>query len=352
MIKLIKSLAVAILTGAFAFGNANAGGMDSQCPDSEYFSGLMTDICWTCSLPISLFGLTDPPPGANEDFMCACDNELGIPIPGFAVGFFQPDQIMEVSTIPYCSPTLGGIQLSNDYTHIGTPLDQKDNGEYGGDDTNEKAQLVQYHYNYLASPVLKMMQVLAIPECDKNPGTIDLDIMFMSPLTIEWYDDLMSFVLNPDAVAFANPIGQAMCMYDCAETMISGVSSEANWHCAGCDGSLYPLTGNISGAATNPIQASSLVTTRAIAKTHRLGLSARTLGKDAMCEYVYSPMIPKAQYKMQLAFPIPQASGTCCQALGDNWLKWGLGRTAPGGGKDTTFVYNIFRYADCCIPFM
>ncbi|MDA0152412.1 TraU family protein [Vibrio sp. Makdt] len=353
MKSLVRKITVALASATLLLsGASSAGGMDSQCPDSEYFTGLMTDICWTCALPISLFGLTDPPEGANDDFMCACDDDLGIPIPGFAVGFYQPDQIMEVSTIPYCSPTLGGVQLSNDYTHIGTSLDDKSGDDPNSQESNEKSKLVQYHYNYLASPVLKMMQVLAIPECDKTPGTVDLDIMFMSPLTVEWYDDLMSFVLNPDAVAFANPVGQAMCMYDCAETMLTGEASQANWHCAGCDGSLYPLTGNISGAADNPIQATSLVTQRAIAKSHRLGLSALTMGKDAMCKYKYTPMLPKSQYKFQMAFPSAQASGSCCQPLGENWLKWGLGRTSPGGGEDTTFVYNIFRWADCCIPLL
>ncbi|MUJ20336.1 TraU family protein [Aliivibrio fischeri] len=324
---------------------ANAGGMDAQCPDSKYFEGLVDKVCWSCMLPISLFGLTEPPAGANTDFACACPDEFGIPMPGFAAGFFQPDQLMEVSNIPWCSPTLGGVQLSEDYTHIGNSIAPK-NGE------SERQPLVQMHYNYLASPILKMMNLLMIPECEKTPGVVDLDIMFMSPLTAEWYDDLLSFVLTPDAAAFANPIGQAMCVYDCGLTMATGEASEANWHCGGCDGSLYPLTGNVTGSADNPIKTSSLITQRAIAKSHRLGLSAKTMGKKAMCEFVYTPMIPKSQYKLQLSFPIAESGGECCHPLGANWLTWGLGRIAPGGGKDSTFVYNVFRYADCCIPIL
>lgn len=354
MKKKIKLFIISLIsTFILLSSTVSAGGMDDQCPDSKYFEGLMTDICWSCALPISLFGLTDPPDGANTDFMCACDNDLGIPIPGFSVGFFSPDQILEASTVPYCSPTLGGIQLSNDYTHIGTAIDKKQDDDPSIFSIDEEVgTLVQYHYNYLASPVLKMMQVLAIPGCDKNPGIVDLDIMFMSPLTLEWYDDMLSFVLNPDAVAFANPLGQALCIYDCAEIMLTGRASEAHWNCAGCNGSLYPLTGNIVGSTDNPIQSSSLITQRAIAKAHRLGLSPQTMGKEAMCEYVYNPMLPKSQYKVQLAFPSPNSGGTCCQPLGENWLKWGLGRMSPGGGKDSTFVYNIFRWTDCCIPLL
>lgn len=333
---------------------ANAGAMDDQCPNSEYFSGLVTDICWSCMLPIQLFGLTDVPEGANTSFACACPDDLGIPMPGFATGFFQPDQILEVSTVPWCSPTLGGIQMVSDVTHLGGANEQSEKSEsLSGPDTSEEAQpMAQFHYNYIASPVMKMMQVLVVPECDKTPGVVDLDIMFMSPMTVEWQDDLMSFLMNPDALAFANPIGQAVCVADCAATMATGKGALGNWHCAGCEGSLYPLTGNVTGQSDNLIQSSSLIMQRAIAKTHRLGLSAQTMGEEAMCSYLYNPTIPKSQYKFQLAFPFGQASGECCQPLGDNWMKYGLGRTAPGGGKDTTVVFNIFRYTDCCIPWL
>ncbi|MEF1336580.1 TraU family protein [Vibrio rotiferianus] len=357
MLESAKQCLTAIFTfGLFSFLSITPAyaGMDSQCPDSKYFEGMMTDLCWSCSLPITLFGMTEPPEGANEDYLCACDDALGILAPGFSVGFRQPDQIMEVSTIPYCSPTLGGIQLNDDYTHIGTSSDNKaaDAPVQDGSQTGDQSlKMVQYHYNYIASPVLKMMKVLAVSECDKSPGVVDLDILFMSPLTVEWYDDLMSFLINPDAVAFANPVGQALCIYDCAQIMATGEGSLKLWHCAGCDGSLYPLTGNITGAADNPIQASSLVTQRAIAKSHRLGLSPQTMGKDAMCKYLYNPTIPKSQYKVQLAFPVAETEGTCCHPLGENYLKYGLGRMAPGSGKDTTFVYNVFRWSDCCIPF-
>lgn len=353
-----KHCLVLLLTNALSIFSSNSfADMSGQCPDSEYFQKMTTDICWGCMIPISLFGLTDPPDGANEDFACACEDDLSVPVPGFSVGFFQPDQIMEVSSIPWCSPTLGGVQLSSDYTHLGSSIQKQEQNdiEAGGeiiDTAAESLPMVQLHYNYLASPIMKMMQVLAIPECDKSPGIVDLDIMFMSPLTPEWYDDLLSFVINPDAVAFANPIGQAVCVADCAKIMATGRGSKENWYCAGCDGGLYPLTGNITGSAENPIQSASLVTQRAIAKAHRLGLSPQTMGKEAMCSYKYAPMIPKSQYKTQLAFPSAQASGTCCQPLGENWLKYGLGRISPGGGKDTTLVFNIFRYSDCCIPWL
>ncbi|MCQ1060277.1 TraU family protein [Photobacterium sp. ZSDE20] len=343
-----------IFLSLFLSSNVHAS-MSDQCPSSDYFGGLVSDVCWSCIIPISLFGglLGDAPDGAYDSFLCSCKDDLGIPMPGFNAGFFQPDQILELSNVPYCSPTLGGVQLSSDYVHIANSSHNKDTiNSFAA--RVESEPLVQMHYNYLANPIMKMMNVLMIPECDKSPGVVDLDIMFMSPLTIEWYDDMLSMLLQPDAIAFANPIGAAACMVDCGETMVRGKASERNWHCAGCEGSLYPLTGNATGSSDNPIRTAALLSQRAIAKSHRLGLSPLTMGKDAMCEYVYTPTIPKPQYKMQIAFPFKQSASNqkCCHPLGENWMKYGLGRIAPGGGKDSTIVYNVFRYTDCCIPWL
>ncbi|MBB1372623.1 TraU family protein, partial [Pseudoalteromonas sp. SR45-4] len=42
-------------------------------------------------------------------------------------------------------------------------------------------------------------------------------------------------------------------------------------------------------------------------------------------------------------------NGQCCHPLGDFWMNWGKGRKSPGGGKDNSFVYSIFKYNDCCV---
>ena len=346
---LLKLIVVASFV--FSMGNATASGAasfveDAACPDSEYFSGLINKFCWSCTLPFNLMGFSSSPPdGANTDAVCNCADNFGVPQLGFSIGYWAPEQIIELTTTPWCSPTLGGAMLQDDLTSMGT-TGKKDNG--GGDRANKAT----FHYNYFSNPMFKMLSMFMIPECDKDPGIIDLDMLYMSMVDITWYSDTLAMVFNADAVAFANPVAQAVCIKDCAVIAATSDPEDQNWFCAGCDGNMYPFTGNVL-ASNNPIRTSSLLVQRALASMHRRGLARTTYGTDAMCENVYSPMIPKPMYKVSMAYPRPEVDGSlgseCCHPLGDFWMKWGLGRMSPGGGKDSTFVYNIFRYNDCCV---
>ncbi|ENP8454716.1 conjugal transfer protein TraU [Photobacterium damselae subsp. damselae] len=344
---------------------------DAACPDSKYFSGLINKFCWSCVLPINLMGfLSDPPDGGYDGAFCHCSDELGVPKFGFHVGYWSPDKIIEITTTPWCSPTLGGTMLQNNLTMMGA----QGMGQEANDTT-----MATFHYNYFDNPMFKMLSMFLVPDCDKDPGIIDLDMAYMSIIDITWYQDMLAFIFNADATAFANPIAQAACVADCVYITATSDPSDLNWFCAGCDGMMFPFTGNIY-TDENAIRSSSLVVTRALASLHRRGLARQTYGKKAMCETVFSPMIPKPMYKVSMAFPRPEVDGfgssvsvpslndtgqqqkdesgnplmhsinqKCCHPLGDNWMKWGLGRMTPGGGKDNTFVYNVFRYNDCCI---
>lgn len=345
-ILLFSLSAVITSLGSYAAPSTAGGGSflgDAMCPDSKYFNGLIDKFCWSCTLPFNLMGFTSSPPdGANTDAFCYCTDELGVPEPGFSVGYWAPEQIIEVTTTPWCSPTLGGAMIQDDLTSMGTT---------GGGPMADNTTLATFHYNYFANPVFKMLSMFMIPECDKDPGVVDLDLLYMSMMDVTWYNDLLAALFNADAAAFGNPLAQMKCMQDCVQLTATGDASDQNWFCAGCEGNLYPFTGNVS-TDNNPIRSSSLIVTRGLASMHRRGLARTTYGEDAMCENVYSPMIPKPMYKVSMAWPIPEVDGSnsqCCHPLGDFWMKWGLGRMAPGGGKDNTFVYNIFRYNDCCV---
>ena len=78
------------------------------------FPNPITDICWSCILPISIgsarianFGDqedTDNPPNP----VCSC---LVNPIVGLSIGFWEPARHVEVVRKPFCLVSLGGVDL-------------------------------------------------------------------------------------------------------------------------------------------------------------------------------------------------------------------------------------------------
>jgi len=365
-VSLFISICILLLS---SLAPVKAGSLDGACPDSDYFGGLIDKFCWSCVLPFNLMGFSDNvPDGGSTDSICSCKDDLGVPSFGASLGYWSPDFIVEVSVVPFCSPTLGGIQLQDDLTSMGS-VDKK----------TKNSTRAQYHYNYFVNPIFKILGMFLVPDCDKDPGIVDLDLAYMSMLDITYYDDMLALVFNPESVAFSTPITQAICVKDCVIISATGDPASQNWFCAGCDGMLYPFTGNVA-RSSNMVRASHVIVTRALASLHRRGLAKETYGDEAMCSNVYSPMIPKPMYKLSMAFPNAEVNswggGTtmpllspqgeqvlkpdgsvlthevtqkCCHPLGDNVMKWGMGRTTPGGGKDNTAVYNVFRYNNCCI---
>ncbi|MBB1389484.1 TraU family protein [Shewanella sp. SG44-6] len=351
--KLLTSISVAILLSISSFSHAD----DSICPDAHYFQNLINKFCWSCTLPFNLAGFSsEVPDGANTDSFCSCADSLGVPSPGVALGYWSPDHLIEVSPIPWCSPTLGGTLMQDDLTMMGIP------SSGGGPSITTMSAL---HYNYLVNPIFKMLGMFLLPECDTSPGFVDLDIAYMSILDITFYNSPLSYLFTPDAIPIANPAGRSVCIAEGIEASASGSSSEDAWFCAGLDGHLYPLTAFIT-ADSNFIRNTQLIATRALASLHRRGIARTTFGKDAMCQPHYDPMIPRSQYKLSMMFPSPEANPAaaaagapggksdgswdeCCHPLGMPTMWWAAGRSSPGQGKDMHAVYSIFRYTDCCV---
>jgi manganese transport protein len=85
---------------------------DPECQGK--FVNPITDICWSCILPISIgsarianFGDqedTDNPPSP----VCSC---LVNPIVGLSIGFWEPARHVEVVRKPFCLVSLGGVDL-------------------------------------------------------------------------------------------------------------------------------------------------------------------------------------------------------------------------------------------------
>jgi len=93
---------------------------------SGRFVNPITDICWSCLMPISIGSvkLASGSGAKNRDTknpaspLCIC-NRNQIPIPGVAVGFWEPARLVDVTRTPFCMTNLGGLQISSsDMTKI------------------------------------------------------------------------------------------------------------------------------------------------------------------------------------------------------------------------------------------
>jgi conjugal transfer pilus assembly protein TraU len=342
------------------------------CTDAKIFTKIIDQLCWSCVLPIRLAGVGGtPPPGAatSNSPVCFCMDNNGVPKPpGLPASFWSPRRLIETVKVPYCSPSLGGMRLQNSLVGMGTR---------GGNKSLKSSQQKSfYQYHYFAYPIMEMLSIFVMPDCTRDQYS-DFDLMYLSEIDPLHNNDLLAFIMNPESAIFANPLALVSASVDCA-AITAGQPSENLFFSAGCDGLMYPLTGNI-GAGGQPARNTSLIAQRAIASLHRKGLVKRSMGDDALCEPKYSPMIPKSMYKLSAIFPIPEADGNksvqapkrdadgnpeknsdgtikmqsikvgCCHNLGDSVSKWrGLsGETIPGIGED--YVYLLFKYTDCCL---
>lgn len=305
---------------------------------SGKFPNPITDICWSClypltigSAPIMSLGQEDIPNPSNPVCACLHDGQAKI---GGEVGFWEPIRAIEVTKTPFCMVNLGGVKL-NPGLSIG-------NGAQGIDDAGDKNSSWQAHY-YI-EPLLAILQIEFQNDCIDTDG---FDVGYMTEPDPLWMDDELTFIIDPDVTLTANIFTQAFCASDCAAAT-AGFPIPQAYFCAGCQGSMFPLTGNVS-AHLGGVQASALIVQRMVHKMHREGLIWAADGETGLCGKYPQLIMDKSKYKMQMTFPIPatdKVNGHCCQPFGRTTTIWESGKEFPYKGED--FSYMISRKRNCC----
>ncbi len=296
------------------------------CNDAAIFgSSLITDICWSCVLPIKIGGIplaitsSDVfPPGSNTMPLCNCPDPLGIPSIGFSVGAWLPYRLFETVRNPYCMPVLGGIFLNDDWLALAGPNTAPEEHFAGS----------YYHTHVYSFPLATMMELITSKEC--NPGGWqDMDLMMLSELDPVASDDLLAMFIYFETAMFANPLTIAACGAECSKLTAGFAPSTALFYCAGCWGSLYPMTNSANVRASKHSE-TSLLNARQLAVKHRRGLGHKTYGSDAMCGGKTAIFLPKEQYKWQHLFPVAQANKPCCHWTGaSEYVTGGVSRERP-----------------------
>ena len=300
----------------------------------------VTDICWQCIFPVQLGGRLTmgnfqgaEPPEDTSPPVCACLNGGSLTI-GVTVSFYEPARMIETVSDAYCFPSLG-LSMSN--PHPGLL-----NGSAEGLEVTGSSQTFQQAHYYIL-PVFSMMDLFFDFPCLEQEG---FDLAYMTEIDPLWSNDSLAFLINPEALLFANPASQLSCIPDSTAAAL-GYPIDGLFWCMGSWGSAYPLTGTI--ADRNPTTANAGLAARMLFKLGREMLLWDT-GSNA-CGPVMSPIWRKSHYRLQIARPV---RGGDCVPIGRSDLVWGAGKNPPdgaGANSENNFLWVLTRKNKCCVGY-
>lgn len=306
------------------------------------FINPITDICWSCIFPISIGGSKIKSGSNRHDtknpnkIICGCTKD-NVPRVGIAIGFWEPVRLIDVTRKPMCLVNMGGISIGYDRSQGTT------NKNYDGAEHNQHSF---YHTHIYVYPVIAWLKLITDLGCVTKGDT--LDIAYMSEYDPTYKND--ANFLNPEVYLFASPIAQVACTADCVAATTRLPFDGLFW-CAGCLGSIYPFSGNVA-SHVGGVQASSLLSIRALAKLHRTGLAQKTSTSDSsingeLCSNKKAFKIIKSQYRLQMTYPIAATNGSfTCNTLGMSDALYNSGKEFPYKGED--YGYLVWRKKNCC----
>lgn len=314
-----------------------------------HFVNPITDICWSCVLPVSIGGLSIGKGAAPKKRdtknpsspVCACSKGgQPIPIPGITIGFWEPLRLIDVTRTPYCLTNLGGISIGSNFQRMGS---------YDRSYDQRISHHSFYHLHYYTYPLIYWLELITDFMCLEKGS---FDVAYMSEFDITWNDPKIQSLLNPEAILFGNPIAQAACGLDCAASTVDMPLDSMFW-CAGCWGNMYPFSG-ANADHVGGVQNSSLLSMRILAKMHRISLAQETSTSDAsingkICRKSRALKIKKSQYKLQMVNPksTGDRSEIGCWPLGLSDMLYSRYKEYPYDGQDWGYV--VWRKKNCCL---
>ena len=317
------------------------------------FPDIFKDICWDCMFPVRIGGnvimnaanmpdniasATGNADDYNPDsYGCSCEVD-GKTYIGVYVSFWEPARVLEVIPQSGCFSFLFGMDLSKSLASV-----------YG---TKGKAPVTPLeksfqHVHYYNAPLLEILDILVSTDFCHEWSLSGLDLAYFTEVDPVWNNDELGVLLYAESAIFANPLAQAICPIDCITASANYPLNDLFW-CAGCWGSLYPMTGS-TASVDSPISTSSLQMSRLLGRLARYPIPPAvewdTSSSLAKCGGVIRPFLKKSQYRISTVTPIPETKSY--HSLGASSLLWGENRTIPSTGEDHTFV--TWRKRNCCL---
>lgn len=355
LMKLLRSAALlgAVLLTGMAQAQSPARALTS-CTGK--FPNPITDVCWSCMFPISLasvpMGDGRDIPGDNGSPLCICPAPPPVfERPGVTLGYWEPVRSVDVTRKPFCLVGLGGIDLMSDGgggSQAGgatsfLPMPEHTHPHNAA--TGKGLSFYQAHW--YTNPIMYLLELVVDAGCVESGG---FDLGYMTEVDPLWNDDEWTNVLNFESALFSNILVQATCAADCLAASVPGAGMPLPFMfwCAGCNGSTFPLNGNIQ-AHVGGVQAASLIAQRLTHKLQRQLINWTFHTYAAVCSPFPNPVIDKVAFKQQLTYPVPQTTGTpyCCNWQGETTIISGAGKEFPYAGED--FNFFMFRKRVCCL---
>lgn len=328
--KIQSKLSIFLLL-VFVFGFASFVSAGEECKAS--FINPITDIRWDAMFPVEIAGIEIkgpsnlPDPDKVNSIICMCKRGNNI-ILGVTISYWNPSRIIETTKIPYCFSTLGGIKIQN-------PKPGTKEGTVNTDTPYSKQNAHWYVF-----PVWHILDLFVDVPCLPTEG---FDLAYITEIDPTWNNDSVGFILNPEALLFANPVAQMACIADSVSATANKPIDSLFW-CMGSWGSSYPMTGGIS--EDNYIKANAGLASRMVYKMNREALHWDT----AMdyCGAEITPIWAKSHYKMHMMKPVrsePMFVGRPSVLWESNKNPvFGTGQNAPDN-----FSWMLFQRVKCCL---
>lgn len=317
-----RLLLVVLLFGMHPVASASA------CPSTPI--NPITDVSWQCIFPIQIAGViqlggsSNDSPDDIDNPLCVC-LDGALPRLGLRVSFWEPARMIDTTSDPWCMMALG--------TRLASPAPGTLGGQMAHDGAYDAKTFQQMHYYIF--PVWAMLNLFTDIPCLETNG---FDVAMMTEVVPTWNDDILSAIVNPEAVLFANPVAQLACAADSASALRDKPRNELFW-CMGSWGSTYPLAGSIT--TTDYVEANAGLAARGIYFMGRTGL-LRVPTEDG-CAVTLSPIWRKDLYRLQMMKPVKDAG---CRVIGKTGLLWSGNKHPPVGADN--FTWMVFRKMNCC----
>lgn len=299
----------------------------------------VADIAWHEIFPVSVGGITvrGNESTSPSSFAAIASPVCNCPAPppvfvraGIPVGLWEPARLIETVKDAGYFPSLGFTM----------PLSGHRDGSRGSHASGATTTAFQQAH-YLIFPVWTLLELMLDAVCLESSG---FDLVYMSELDPLWQEDALAMVIQPEVLLFANAAAQLACVADATATAADHPLDPLFW-CVGSGGSVYPLTGHVSG--NNFTMANATVAGRMLYKLARQLLVCDT--GAYVCSCVPTPIWVKSHYKMQIARPV---RGSKAVLFGQSDFLWGSGKNPPmgaGSNEPDNFLWVLFRKRMCCV---